>query len=42
MMHIARYDKKEIVMQSGDRVELSRFKPFQQAYRDFNFRMNSL
>ena len=42
MMHIARYDKKEIVLQSGDRVELSRFKPFQQAYRDFNFRMNSL
>ena len=40
MMHIARYDKKVIEMKSGDKVELSRFKPFQEAYRNFNFNLN--
>ena len=42
MMHIARYDKKVIEMKSGDRVELSRFKPFQEAYRSFNFNLNAM
>ncbi|MBQ9551673.1 MAG: response regulator transcription factor [Clostridia bacterium] len=41
MMHIARYDKRVIVMKSGDKVELSRFKPFQEAYRNFNFNLNA-
>lgn len=41
MMHIASYDKKTILMNSGDRVEVSRFKAFQQAYRNFNFNLNS-
>ena len=42
MMHVASYDKKTIVMKSGDRVDVSRFKAFQQAYRDFNFNLNSM
>ena len=42
MMHIASYDKKTIVMKSGDKVEISRFKPFQEAYRNFNFKLNTL
>ena len=42
MMHIVRYDKKEIVMQSGDKVEVSRFKQFQEAYRKFHFKLNTL
>lgn len=42
MMHIASYDKKSITMDSGEKVDVSRFKAFQQAYRDFNFNLNSL
>ncbi|MBQ7542140.1 MAG: response regulator transcription factor [Clostridia bacterium] len=42
MMHIAAYDKKTIVMKSGDKVEISRYKPFQEAYRNFNFKLNTL
>lgn len=42
MMYIASYDKKTILMNSGDRVDVSRFKAFQQAYRNFNFNLNSL
>lgn len=42
MMHIASYDKKRIVMKSGDKVDVSRFKAFQQAYRDFNFKLNTV
>ena len=42
MMHISSYDKKIIIMNSGDKVDVSRFKAFQQAYRNFNFNLNSL
>ena len=42
MMHIASYDKKTIVMQSGDKVDVSRYKQFQEAYRNFNFKFDSL
>lgn len=42
MMHIAAYDKKTIVMKSGDKVDISRFKPFQEAYRNFHFKLNTL
>ena len=42
MMHIASYDRKTIVMKSGDKVDVSRFKQFQEAYRRFNFKFDSM
>lgn len=42
MMHISGYDKKYIYMKSGDKVEISRFKQFQEAYRKFHFKLNTL
>lgn len=42
MMHIASYEKKAIIMQSGDKVDVSRYKQFREAYRNFNFKLNTV